>query len=143
MFTSLTCKLLPFFVAITLMMTLMGTFIARTAVAKILVNTIDPVATVADDGRHLVVTGPVACTAGERAHLRVTVTQRDTGAVAQGHTFIRCNGDTQQWKVHAATQGKEPFQAGAATAVALDRTTRLGDPTDAHQWLVEITLVEE
>jgi hypothetical protein len=47
-------------------------------------NTIDPVAIVADNGRHLIVTGPIECTHGERVELRVTVTQRETGAVAEG-----------------------------------------------------------
>jgi hypothetical protein len=47
-------------------------------------NTIDPVAVGADHGQHILVTGPIACTAGERAQLRVTVTQRATGAIAEG-----------------------------------------------------------
>jgi hypothetical protein len=126
-----------------MVMTLVGVFIAPLAFAFIMSNTIDPVAIVTDDGRHLVVTGPIACTASERAYVRVTVTQRATGAVAEGHTLLTCTGDTQQWEVHAATQGKETFQEGAATAVALGRTTDRGDTTDAHQWLVDITLVGE
>jgi hypothetical protein len=35
------------------------------------------------------------------------------------------------------------FEAGPATAVALGRTTAGGKATDAHQWLVEITLARE
>ena len=61
-----------------------GVFVARTAFARIVFNTIDPVGIVADQGRHLTVTGPLAFTAGETALLRVTVTQRATGAVAEG-----------------------------------------------------------
>ncbi|MGH8583369.1 MAG: hypothetical protein ACREWG_11410 [Gammaproteobacteria bacterium] len=94
-------------------------------------------------GRHLIVTGPIACTASERAYLRVTVTQRETGAGAVGRTRIICTGDTQQWEVHAATRGKESFQEGRATAVALARTTDRGDATDAQPCLVNITLVGE
>jgi hypothetical protein len=45
--------------------------------------------------------------------------------------------------VHASVQGKAAFEAGPATAVALGRTTDRGATTDAHQWLVNITLVEE
>jgi hypothetical protein len=112
------------------------------ALARVVVNTIDPVAIVADDGRHVVVSGPITCTANERAYLRVTVAQRATGAVAEGRTLITCTGDSQTWEVHAATQGKKTFQAGPATAVALGRTTTRGDVTDANEWLVEITLVE-
>ena len=92
-------------------------------------------------------TGPIACTRGEKAYLEVTVAQRATGAVAEGRTLITCTGDplpdTQQWEVHAATQGKETFQEGPAIAVALGRTSTRGHITDAHQWLVNITLVGE
>jgi hypothetical protein len=45
--------------------------------------------------------------------------------------------------VQASTLGKERFAEGPATAVALGRTTARGKATDAHQWLVEITLVGE
>jgi hypothetical protein len=74
-------------------------FVASLAFARILVNTIDPVAIVAGAGRHLIVTGPIECTQGERAELRVTVNQRETGAVAEGYGFVTCTGiHTQQWK---------------------------------------------
>jgi hypothetical protein len=69
------------------------------------------------------VTGPIACTEGLTAYVRVTVTQRETGAVAQSHTRITCTGDTQEWEVHAGIHGKETFEEGPATAVALGRTT--------------------
>jgi hypothetical protein len=121
---------------------LAAAFIAPPVLARIVANTIDPVAVVADDGRHLVLTGPITCTANERAYLRVTVAQRETGAVAEGRTLITCSGGSQQWEVHASTLGKKAFQAGPATAVALGRTTTRGDVTDANQWLVEISLVE-
>lgn len=52
---------------------------------------------VTDRGRHLIVTGPIECTEGERAYLRLTVTQRA-------------------------------------------RTVDGGRTTDAHQWLVDVTL---
>jgi hypothetical protein len=133
-----------YFVAAALVLTL-GVFIAHTAFARLAANTIDPVAIVTDKGRHLIVTGPISCTAGERAYLRVTVTQRPTGAVAEGRTLVTCTGEgnPQQWEVHASTQGDETFEEGPATAVALGHTTSRGDITDAHQWLVDITLVEE
>lgn len=125
--------------------TLVGVFLAPVAFARIARNTIDPVAVVTDHGRHLVVTGPIACTAGETAYLRITVTQRATGAVAEGQTRITCTGETeiQPWEVLAVTQGKASFEEGAAWAVGLARTTDRRDTTDAHQWLVNITLVAE
>jgi hypothetical protein len=108
-----------------------------------LASRIDANATLADNGRHVILTGPVSCDDGERASLRVTVTQRSTGAVAEGQIFVTCNGDEQHWKIVAATQGAEDFEQGPAVAVALGRTTTQGKATDAHQWLVEITLVGE
>jgi hypothetical protein len=126
-----------------MVLTLVGVCSAPLAFAGVSLNTIDPRATVTDDDCHLVVTGPIACTENERASLHVTVTQRDTGAVAKGHTRIICTGETQHWEVHAAIRGHAAFQEGLATAVAFGRTTVRGEPTDAHQWLVDITLVRE
>jgi hypothetical protein len=130
-------------VSAAMVLTLVGILLAATAFARIFTNTIDPVAIVSDDGRHIIVTGPIACTKNERAYLLVTVSQRLTGAVAEGNTRITCTGTDQQWTVHAKKQGNESFEAGAATAVALARTTDRKDVTDAHQWLVNITLVED
>jgi len=104
---------------------------------------IDPVGIVTDNGRHLVITGPIKCTATEGTDIRVTVTQRFTGAVAEGLGFITCSGTLQQWEVNAATIGDELFEEGAATAVALALPTDRGAATDANQWLANITLVEQ
>ncbi len=139
-------------VSAAMVLTLAGVFIAPTAFARAInrvearfpaLTAIEPVAIVTDNGRHIIATGPIGCTEGQRAYVQVTVTQRATGAVAKGHTRITCTGDIQQWEVHASTQGKETFQEGPATAVALARTTDRGDTDDAHQWLVNITLVGE
>ena len=73
----------------------------------------------------------------------MTVTQRETGAVAEGYTVFTCAGVIEQWEVHAVTHGKESFEKGPATAVAVASTTSRRETTDAHQWLVDITLVEE
>src|SRR5262245_62051510 len=88
--------------------------LAPLAFAKVVRNTIDPLATLADRGRLVIATGPIACTRGERAFLRVTVTQRTTGAVAEGHGRVVCTGNDQQWEVHASTQGKASFDEGPA-----------------------------
>lgn len=58
--------------------------------AGVSLNIIDPVAFVADNGRQIVVMGPIACTAAERVTLQVTVTQRTTGAMAQSRTRFTC-----------------------------------------------------
>jgi hypothetical protein len=73
----------------------------------------------------------------------VTVTQRSTGALAEGRTLITCTGNTQQWEAHASTQGRETFEEGPAIAVAVAHTSERGVTTDANQWLVDITLVGE
>jgi hypothetical protein len=98
---------------------------------------------VASGGRHLIVTGPIECTEGERAELRVTVTQRETGAVAEGYAIFKCTVETQQWEVHAVARGKASFEEGPAIAVAVASTASRRESTDAHQWLVDVTLVGE
>ena len=143
MFTQPTKKRVICFVAAAIVLTLAGVFVASLAFARTALNTIDPVAIVADDGRHLIVTGPIACTQGERADLRVTVTQRTTGAVAEGYAIFNCAGVIEQWEVHAVTHGKASFEDGPATAVGVATTSSRRETTDAHQWLVDITLVGE
>ena len=136
-------------VSAAIVLTVAGVFVARTAFAKVMTNTIDPVGIVADKGRHLTLSGPIGLgdgtvfLAGVRAELRVTVTQRSTGAVAEGRGFLISNGVLQQWEVEARAEGGATFEAGPATAVALARSSVGGKATDAHQWLVNITLVQE
>ena len=143
MFVQRTRKRMIRLASVAIGMAVVGAFGAQTAFARVTANTIDPVAVVADNGRDVIVTGPLACTTGERAYLRVTVTQRSTGAVAEGRTLLTCIGSTQQWEVHASTQGQETFEEGPATATAVARTTEREETTDAHQWLVDIALVGE
>jgi hypothetical protein len=143
MFTQLTKTHAKFFASAAVVLTVAGVFIARTAFAKLAANTIDPIAMVTDNGRQVVLTGPVSCTDMERIYLRVTLTQRSTGAIAEGSALLVCTGDIQHWEVRAVTQGNASFQEGPATAVALARTTSQGETTDAHQWLVNVTLATQ
>ena len=124
-------------------LTLAGLILAPIAFARVATNTIDPVATITDDGRLVIATDPLTCTRGERAFLRVTVSQRATGAVAEGRSRIVCTGNSQQWEVQAGTQGQATFGEGPAVAVAIARTAERGEISDAHQWLVNVTLVGE
>src|SRR5206468_3424626 len=78
---------------------LVGVCIAPLVLGRVVFNTINPVAIVTDNGRHIRVTGPLACSGVEPAYLRVTVTQRSTGAVAEGSALITCTTDNQQWAV--------------------------------------------
>lgn len=136
-------NLKPWLVSATLLMILAGVFVTRTAFAKLAANTIAPVGIVAGQGRHLTLTGPIQADAGDRVELRVTVPQRSTGAVAEGHAFLPGTGTTRQWEVELRSHGTATFEAGPATAVALARTTVGGHATDAHQWLVNVTLLRE
>ena len=142
MFTQPSKKRVNCLVAAAIVLTL-GGGVAPVAFARIMRKTIDPVAVVAGGGRHLIVTGPIECTQGERAELRVTVTQRETGAVAEGYAFFTCAGVSEQWEVHAVAHGKASFEEGPATAGAVASTSSRRQATDAHQWLVNITLVGE
>jgi hypothetical protein len=123
--------------------TFLAIVFAHTVSARIILNTIDANAVVTDNGRHVIVTGPIVCDSGERAEIRVTVTQRTTGALAEGLTRVICTGLQQRWKVHAAAQANESFEEGAARAVGLARTSDRASTTDAHQWLVDIALAAD
>jgi hypothetical protein len=131
------------FVPAALFVVLSSLFITRTVLAKITYNTIDTVGIVTDKGRQVTVTGPVAVTEGERTELRVTVTQRSTGAVAEGVIFFTGSGQTNQWEITTVAEGRATFQAGPATVVGLARSSSKGQTTDAHQWLVNVTLLNE
>jgi hypothetical protein len=111
--------------------------------AKLALNTINVAATVSQNGRKIIVTGPIEGTMGERCQLRLTVTQRSTGAVAEGTTQLVLRGSSQSWEVVAHAQGASTFVEGPATAVAMATTASRGQTTDAAQWLVEVTLDNE
>jgi hypothetical protein len=130
-------------VPVALLVVLSSLFITQTVLAKVTMNTIDMVGIVADKGRQVTVTGPIAVTEGERTELRVTVTQRSTGAVAEGVIFFTGTGQTNQWELTAVAEGRATFEAGPATVVGLARSSVHGQATDAHQWLVNVTLLRE
>ena len=73
----------------------------------------------------------------------MTVTQRSTGAVAEGMIFFAGTGQTNQWEITAVAKGRAAFEAGLATVVGLARSSIHGHATDAHQWLVNVTLLRE
>jgi hypothetical protein len=109
--------------------------------AKILGNTIDSVLVLSEDGRHITVSGPISCSEKQPLDLAVTVTQRATGAVAAGHLRMFCAAHEQHWDVETAARGDETFEEGDATATAV-ALTQSGHPVDdAHQWLVNVTLI--
>jgi hypothetical protein len=110
---------------------------------KLAANTVDQSATLMNDGARIVLTGPIRCTQEEWVDMRVTVTQRSTGATAEGRVRLQGTTTTQQWELTANSQGGAAFEAGEATAVAMAVATSKGVATDAHQWLVTIELLAD
>src|SRR5262245_29768806 len=132
MSAQLTHKHLQCFVSAVTVLALVGVCIAPITFAAITSAIINPLAIVTDNGRHLIVSGPVVCTESETVELRVQVTQRAMRVVAEGRPRLTCTGAPQHWDVNAAIQGNETFREGSANAVAFGRTSTRGVPTDAH-----------
>src|SRR2546422_5953327 len=102
-----------------------------------------PTAFLGPHGGHVQVSGHVVCSEGAVADLRVTITQRGTGAVAEGTTRIACTGHEAPWEIQGATVGRGAFSAGPATACGLLEVNGQNDPPDAFQWCRdEIELLE-
>jgi len=101
----------------------------------------DPTAKISKNGHVIRATGTLTCDIGERLFLRLTVTQPQTAAYAEGRTRARCTGAELQWKVRALGRLRTRFAEGTAQACALGITRLNGHPTDAHQWCVDVTLV--
>ena len=129
-------------VGVVLVAVVTAVWLAPLAWAKISINTIDPTATLKANGRLITVTGPVATDTAQPVFMRVTVTQRSTGAMAEGYASFTGTVLPQQWTVQARTIGAKSFDSGPATVVALAQTKVQGLPDDAHQWLVNVTLVK-
>jgi hypothetical protein len=63
--------------------------------------------------------------------------------VAEGIIFFTGTGQTNKWEVTVVAEGPATFEAGPATVVGLARSSINGHATDAHQWLVNVTLLRE
>ena len=98
-------NLKPWLVPATLLVILAGVFLVPTVVAKVTGNTIDPVGIVADQGRKVTVTGPIAVTTGERTELRVTVTQRSHRRSGRGNHLLHRHRPDQQVGGHGSSRG--------------------------------------
>jgi pimeloyl-ACP methyl ester carboxylesterase len=107
---------------------------AEAASAYISANTIDELATHKNDGRLLRVTGPIACTRGERISIGVAVSQPATAARAQSRWRGRCNGEVQRWQVGARARGGARFETGRGRVCAVAKTRSGSRVTDARRW---------
>jgi hypothetical protein len=108
---------------------------------------IDPTLLIDAKGRQVAVTGPFECSAGGLITLlRVTVSQRVSGAVAEGETRGACSGGAEEFALDAVARGEATFVEGPAEACALalvgvhGALIGGGNVTDAHQWCQDVTL---
>jgi hypothetical protein len=125
---------------------LVAAMVALTAPAGagVVLNTIGREATIDDAGHIAEAAGPIRCSERERAAIRVTISQRTTGAVAEGRWRGRCPATTTTWTARGfAPLGSATFQPGTAQACALGITRRGRSVTDAKQWCRTIRLVED
>jgi hypothetical protein len=137
-------KQMVWLASITIIVVGLIVYLEPVAFARIIFNTINPTAILSNQGREVILTGPLTCTESQKTFMRVTVTQRSTGAVAEGELVFDCSTAQQQWQVHANVLGRETFQPGTARAVAMARTTtNRGETDDANQWLVDVTLLNQ
>jgi pimeloyl-ACP methyl ester carboxylesterase len=107
-------------------------FGAQSASAFITANTIDGRATYKERGRLVRVTGPIACTRGERIAIRVAVSQPATRA--QSRWNGRCTGEVQHWQVRARARGGSRFENGRGRVCAVATTRRGARVTDRRRW---------
>jgi hypothetical protein len=119
------------------------TALSAPALAGVSLNTIDRHAALDEAGRVVQVTGPIRCSQVERATIRVTVSQRTTGTVAEGRWRGRCRTTTRTWTVRRfVQQGSATFETSTAQVCALGVTRRGTKVTDAKQWCRTVRLAK-
>ena len=92
-------------------------------------------------GQAIKLSGPVTCPAGDTITLRATISQRTSGAVAEGHWIKHCTATTHRtWRTTATVIDGVGLTAGRAHAVGLAIVRHAGKPVDAFQWQRTITL---
>jgi hypothetical protein len=91
--------------------------------------------------RHLWVTAQIACTAGERVSVLVTVSQGSTLAVGRGRADTVCEpvdfNDPEAFQdipVRVIALGRNSFGPGEAVAAGFATTRYRGQLTDIRQW---------
>jgi hypothetical protein len=111
---------------------------ADAASAVIATNTIDELAT-HKDGSLVWVTGPIACTRGERISITVTIRQAAIGARARGRWKGRCTGEVQHWQVTARRRGAR-FETGRGRVCAVATTRDGSRVTDTRRWCERVRM---
>jgi pimeloyl-ACP methyl ester carboxylesterase len=107
---------------------------AEAGSAFISANTIDEHATYKERGTLVRVTGPIACTRGERISISVAVRQPATAAHARNRWRGRCTGKVQHWQVRARARGRTRFENGSGRVCAVATTHSGSRVTDRRRW---------
>ena len=116
-------------------------FGAEAASAFIAANTIDERATYEKHGRLLRVSGPIACTRGERVAIRVAVRQPATAARARNRWKGRCTGEVQHWQVRARARRGTRFENGRGRVCAVAKTRSGTRVTDRRRWCERVSVL--
>ena len=114
---------------------------AETASAFLTANTIDGRATYEKNGRLVRVSGPIACTRGERISIRVTVRQPATAVRARSGWKRRCTGKVQHWQVTAHARRRTRFGNGVGRVCAVAHTRAGSRVTDTRRWCEPVKVV--
>jgi pimeloyl-ACP methyl ester carboxylesterase len=107
---------------------------AEVASAFISGNTIEEHATSKARGTLMHVTGPIACTRGERVAISVAVRQPAPATRARGRWKGRCTGEVEHWPVRARARGGTRFENGRGRVCAVATTRRRSRVTDRRRW---------
>jgi hypothetical protein len=89
----------------------------------------------------VLVSGVVVCATCRRFTLGATVSQRSSGAVAQGGVRCVCRGSRERWLLTAKAREATRFKPGRArVCVWLLARDGTGDAIDAGQWCENVSL---
>ena len=113
---------------------------AEAASAFIAANTIDERATYKKHGTLLRVSGPIACTRGERVAIRVAIRQPATAARARSRWKGRCTGKVQHWQVRARARRGTRFENGRGRVCAVAKTRSGSRVTDKRRWCERVSV---
>lgn len=101
-------------------------------------------ATVKQEGRLLMVSGPFKCQEGALATVEVRVTESSTGALGGGATRVKCVADEIQFTLPVRVVSGQKFgQVGMATACGTARIQNRGKRLDSFQWCRDVVLLPE
>ena len=104
-------------------------------------STVADPARLAAGGRALQVRGVVRCSACSGFTLGATVSQRGSGAIAQGGVRCTCHSAAEHWVLTARAREGTRFRPGAArVCVWVTARSQGGEAIDARQWCESVTL---